>query len=103
MVSDGCEGASLVALVLKQSSDRVDRAQVGIVDTSEIRMSEPHLLASQRELRRELLLLVFELCPADEKVQNADDRPQHTRDQGDPNRSGHCRIMVPLNGSTAVR
>jgi hypothetical protein len=113
MVPDGREGASpWMALVLKQSSDCLDRAQVWVVDASDVWMVEQHPLPRLRELRLELFLLVLELFllvlelllglfllvlelrPADEEVQNADDKAKHARDQGNPDRSHHSRIMA---------
>ena len=113
MVPDGREGASpWVALVLKQSSDCLDRAQVWVVDASDVWMVEQHQLPRLRELRLELFLLVLELFllvlelllglfllvlelrPADEEVQNANDKAKHARDQGNPDRSHHSRIMA---------
>ena len=110
---DGREGASpWMALVLKQSSDCLDRAQVWVVDASDVWMVEQHPLPRLRELRLELFLLVLELFllvlelllglfllvlelrPADEEVQNADDKAKHARDQGNPDRSHHSRIMA---------
>jgi hypothetical protein len=64
------------------------------VDASDVWMVEQHQLPRLRELRLELFLLVLELRPADEEVQNANDKAKHARDQGNPDRSHHSRIMA---------
>ena len=60
MVPDGREGAFLIVLVLKQSLDCLDRAQVLVVNGCGFWVDEPCLLPLVLEARLELLPLVLE-------------------------------------------